>query len=194
MSAVTMKNLLRVGLLSVVLASSFAFAQDAATDAPATEGGSGMRRAGYLLDRSDQERPMLLAVHAVIPYGSFFWGGFGIGVGGTFYIPLVKNGFIPALNDEFGIDFGADLMFWPSYSAVVSINIPVSVLWTFHFTDTFAAYAKVGIALRIWPGFIAPVFPDAVGAVGLNWMFSKGMGLRAEVGYPGFKVGLLFAF
>lgn len=189
-----MKNLLRVGLLSVVLASSFAFAQEG--DAPPAEGGgSGMRRSGYLLDRSDQERPMLLAIHAVIPYGSFFWGGFGIGVGGTFYIPLVKNGFIPPVNDEFGIDFGADLMFWPGYGgAVVSVNVPVSVLWTFHFTDTFAAYVKAGIALRIWPGHPFPVFPDGVGAVGLNWMFSKGMGLRAEVGYPGFKVGLLIAF
>lgn len=189
-----MKNLLRVGLLSVVLASSFAFAQEG--DAPAVEGGgSGMRRSGYLLDRSDQERPMLLAIHAVLPYGSFFWGGFGLGVGGTFYIPLVKNGFIPPVNDEFGIDFGADLMFWPGYFAGVSISIPVSVLWTFHFTDTFAAYAKAGIALRIWPGFTGgALWPDGVGAVGLNWMFSKGMGLRAEVGYPGLKVGLLIAF
>ena len=196
MSLPTMKNFLRVGLLSVVLASSFSFAEEpppppAASDA---SGGSGMRRSGYLLDRSDQERPMLLDVHVVLPYGAFFWGGFGIGVGGTFYLPLVKNGFISALNDEFGIDFGADLVFYPGYYAAVGIYIPVSALWTFHFTDTFSAYAKLGIALRIWPGFVNPVWPDVNGSVGLNWMFAKSMGLRAELGYPGLKVGLLIAF
>lgn len=188
-----MKNLLRIGMLSVVLASSLALADEPA--AADSGGGSGMRRAGYLLDRSEQARPMLLDVHAVLPYGAFFWGGFGIGVGGTFYIPLVKQGFIPALNDEFGIDFGADLVFYPGYYAAVGIYVPVSVLWTFHFTDTFAAYAKVGIALRIWPGYsLGAVWPDGVGAVGLNWMFAKNMGLRAELGYPGLKVGLLIAF
>jgi hypothetical protein len=188
-----MKNFLRIGLLSVVLASSASFAQDAAE--PGTGGGSGMRRSGYLLDRSPQERPMLLGIHAVLPYSGFAFGGFGIGVGGTFYIPLVKDGFIPPVNDEFGIDFGADLLFYPGYAgAVFSMYVPVSVLWTFHFTDTFAAYAKVGIALRIWPGFVAPVFPDLVSVVGLNWMFSKSIGLRAELGYPGIKVGILIAF
>lgn len=187
-----MKNFLRIGLLSVVLATSTAFAQEG--DAPST-GGSGMRRSGYLLDASPQERPMLLAIHAVLPYGGFWLGGFGVGVGGTFYIPLVKDGFIPPVNDEFGIDFGADFFLYPGYFAAFAMNVPVSVLWTFHFTDTFAAYAKVGIALRIWPGLAAgAVFPDLVSVVGLNWMFSKSIGLRAELGYPGVKVGVLIAF
>jgi hypothetical protein len=153
-----------------------------------------MRRSGYLLDSSPQERPMLLAVHAVLPYSGWAFGGFGIGVGGTFYIPLVKNGFIPPVNDEFGIDFGADFLFYPGYFAGFSMYVPVSALWTFHITDTFSAYVKVGIALRIWPGFVNPFYPDLVSVVGLNWMFAKSIGLRAELGYPGVKVGILFAF
>ncbi len=186
-----MKTLLRLSLLVGVLAtSSVALAQDEGGEG----GGSGMHRSGFLLDRAEHSRPMLLTVQAVIPYG-YFGYGFPIGVGGLFYIPLVKDGFIPPLNDEFGIDFGADVIFHLGWAtAVFDLIIPVSVLWKFHITDTFAAYAKAGIALRIWPGSAHAVWPDFVGAVGLDWMFSKSIGLRAEVGYPGIKVGLNFAF
>lgn len=185
-----MKNLARVALLAVVV-SSVAFAQD---DAPPPEsGGSGMRRSGFLLDASSQQRPMLLGIHAIVPYG-YFYGGFGMGAGATFYIPLVKDGFIPPLNDEFGLDFGADLVFFFGYYAPVSITIPVSALWTFHITDKFSAYAKVGIALKIHPGWLSPVFPDWVSVLGINYMLSSSFGLRAEVGYPGIKLGILLAF
>ncbi|MDP1821741.1 MAG: hypothetical protein Q8L48_00795 [Archangium sp.] len=184
-----MKNLTRVALLAVVV-SSLAFAEDEAP--PPESGGSGMRRSGFLLDASSHERPMLLGIHAILPYGHYY-GGFGIGAGASFYIPLVKDGFIPPVNDEFGIDFGADATIF-FYYAPFSLTIPVCALWTFHITDKFAAYAKVGIALKIHPGWISPVFPDWVSVVGINYMFSSSFGLRAEAGYPGFKAGILFAF
>ena len=184
-----MKNFIRLGLLSAVIASSIAFAEDDA-------GGSSARRSGYLLDRSPQQRDMRLAVFGVLPYGYFgpLYGGFPIGVGATFYIPLLKDGFIPPVNDEFGLDFGADIVFFLGYFNPIALWIPVSVLWTFHFTDKFSAYVKAGVALRIWPGYFNAVYPDFVGAVGLNFMLSKGFGLRAEVGYPGIKLGVVFNF
>lgn len=186
----TMKNLIRLGFLSAVIASSLAFAQD---EEPVVDsGGSGMRRSGYLLDASEHSRPMLLGIHAIIPYGHFY-GGFGIGAGASFYIPLVKDGFIPPVNDEFGIDFGADLVLF-FYYAPFSITFPVCALWTFHITDKFSAYAKVGISLKIHPGWFNPVFPDFVSVAGINFMISKGFGLRAEAGYPGIKLGILLAF
>lgn len=181
-----MKMLSRFIVLWLLATSSLAFAQ--------SDGNSAAHRSGHLLDRSDQERPMLLSAHLVLPYRYFGFGGFPIGLGATFYIPLVKNGFIPPVNDEFGIDFGADAFFFPGYRYTFLLWIPVSLLWTFHFTDTFAAYAKLGVALRFWPGDPYPFLPDFIGALGLNWMFSRSVGLRAEVGYPGFKIGLLFAF
>jgi hypothetical protein len=177
---------LRFALLAgVLVSSSMAFAQEGE--------GEGMHRSGFLLDRAEHSRPMLLTVQAVLPYG-YFGYGFPVGVGGLFYIPLVKDGFISPVNDEFGIDFGADVIFHLGYAYPLDIIIPVSVLWKFHITDKFAAYAKVGAALRIWPGSLHAVWPDFVTAVGLDWMFSKSIGLRAEVGYPGIKVGLNFAF
>lgn len=186
-----MKTITRFALIAALLAGSFAFADEEA--APA-EGGSGMRRSGYLLDASPQERPMLLSVHAVVPYG-YLGFGFPFGAGASFYIPIVKNGFIPPVNDEFGIDFGADVIFHLGYSAFFSLSVPVGVLWTFHITEKFAAFVKIGAALRVWPGHsVLSVYPDFMSVVGLNFMFSKSIGLRAEVGYPMIKVGVLFAF
>jgi hypothetical protein len=185
------KTLVRVAFLSAVL-SSLAFA-DEAPAAEVESGGSGMRRSGYLLDASSHSRDMMLGIHAIVPYG-YLYAGFGIGAGATFYIPLVKDGFIPPLNDEFGLDFGADLNFFFGYFAPVSITIPVCALWTFHITDKFSAYAKVGIALKIHPGYTYPVFPDWVSVLGANYMFSKSFGVRAEAGYPGIKLGILLTF
>lgn len=187
-----MKTITRFALIAAVLAGSFAFADEEA--APA-EGGSGMRRSGYLLDRSPQERSMLLSVHAVVPYG-FLGYGFPFGAGASFYIPIVKDGFIPPVNDEFGIDFGADAVLHLGYSsAPFSLTVPVAALWTFHFTDKLSAFVKLGVALRVWPGWtVTPVYAVPVSVVGLNFMFSKSFGLRAEVGYPMIKVGVLFAF
>lgn len=185
-----MKKFIQVGLVAAaVFASSVAFA-----DEEVAQEGSGMHRSGFLLDRGTHERHMLLDPHVVLPYGYFGFGGFPIGVGASFYIPLVKDGFIAPVNDEFGIDFGADVVFFLGYSYPFALWVPVTVLWTFHITDSFSAYAKVGVALRIWPGYLNAVWPDFVSAVGLTWMFSSAIGLRVEVGYPGVKVGVAIAF
>ncbi|MFZ5440158.1 MAG: hypothetical protein ACOZQL_09130 [Myxococcota bacterium] len=187
-----MKTITRFALAAALLTAPFAFADE---EAAPEGGGTGMRRSGYLLDASPQDRPMLLSVHAVLPYGYLGVGyGFPFGVGATFYIPIVKNGFIPPVNDEFGIDFGADATLHFGYSNIFSLSVPVSVLWTFHITDKFAAFAKLGVALRIWPGWLTPVYASPVSVVGINYMFSKSFGIRAEVGYPMVKFGVLFAF
>lgn len=189
-----LKSLVRVVALSAVFASSFAFADEEVVDT----GGTGMRRPGYLLDRSEHsERSMMLDVHLLVPYGYLGYVGYGfpVGVGATFYLPLVKDGFIAPVNDEFGIDFGIDSAFFlGGYSFAASFWVPVAAQWKFHITDSFEAFAKLGLALRVWPGYTLPVYFDVYGSVGINWMFSKAIGLRAEVGYPGLKVGVVFAF
>ncbi|MDP1824368.1 MAG: hypothetical protein Q8L48_14025 [Archangium sp.] len=182
-----MKNFARAALVSVFVLSSVAAAHEDFDHQHDHHSGS-------LLDSSAQSRHFLLSVHGVLPYGHFRYGGFPIGVGASFYIPILHNGFIPPVNDEFGLDFGADAIFFLGYRYPVALWIPVSVLWTFHFSPAFSAYVKAGVALRIWPGDPLPLYPDFVGAVGLSWMFSSGVGLRVEAGYPGVKLGLLFAF
>ena len=186
----TMKTTTRFAMVLAVVVSTLAFADEPVV----VEEGSGMHRSGFLLDRSEHTRDMKLGIFAVLPYGYFGFGGFPIGIGANFYIPLVKDGFIAPVNDEFGIDFGADVVFFLGYTYPLALWIPVSALWTFHITDTFAGYAKVGVALRIWPGYLNAIWPDFTTAVGVNYMFSKSFGLRGEVGYPGIKIGILLAF
>ncbi|MDP2274806.1 MAG: hypothetical protein Q8K32_28950 [Archangium sp.] len=182
-----MKTFVRATLVSLLALSSAAFAHDDITI------NVHHHHEGSLLDSSSQSRHVLLSLHGVLPYGHFRYGGFPLGAGASLYIPLLSNGFIPPVNDEFGIDFGADAIFFTGYRNVFALWVPVSVLWTFHFTHNFSAYVKAGVALRFWPGDSLPVYPDFVGAVGLSWMFSHSVGLRAEAGYPGIKLGLLFA-
>ena len=181
-----MKNFVRATLVSLLTLSSVAFAHDTGLDVH-------QHHEGSLLDSSNQSRHLLLSVHGVLPYGHFRYGGFPIGAGVSLYVPLVSNGFIPSINDEFGIDFGADAIFFSGYENPFGLWVPVSVLWTFHFTNNFSAYLKAGVALRFWPGDALFLYPDFVGAVGLSWMFSHTVGLRVEAGYPGIKLGLLFA-
>jgi hypothetical protein len=185
-----MKPFARAALLSFLALSSAAFADSIVIN----DDGIHHHRSGTLLDSSAQARPLRLSVHGVLPYGHLRRGGFPIGAGVSLYIPLAHNGFIPALNDEFGLDFGADAIWFAGAQNPFGLFVPVSVLWTFHFTETFSAYVKAGAALRFWPGDSLPLYPDFVGAIGLNWMFARSVGLRVEAGYPGLKVGLLFAF
>jgi hypothetical protein len=165
--------------------------------AQADEGGNAFRAPGHLLDASDQQRAQELSFFIGVPYG-YFGYGFATTVGARYYIPILKNGFIPALNDEFGIEFGADFgaHFWSYFYP--SFDIPVEVLWRFHFTERFDAYAKVGVGLGFnisYPGTGGLYFyPYLVSAVGLFFKLNEAISLRAEVGYPGIKVGIAFAF
>ena len=96
-----MKTSTRLTLLSLVVVSSLAVADEPET----VGGGEGMRRSGYLLDASPQERPMLLGIHAIVPYGYSYFG-FGLGAGATFYVPLLKDvAFAEALTLNTGYRF-----------------------------------------------------------------------------------------
>ena len=179
-----------------------AFAEDPPPppDAPppaegSSSGGGGIRGQGGLLDASTYDsRPMMLSIHGTLPYGHFGFGGFPIGGGASFYIPLVKNGFISKLNDEFGLDFGVDVVAYLGYTYPLSIYIPVGVQWKFHILEKLEVYAKLAFLARLWFGNPIPFWPDVNGAVGLHYMFSKGFGLKLEVGYPGVRFGVVLAF
>lgn len=191
-------------LLAVAAACSIAtaaFAEDPPPPPtpPAEEssnpGGGGIRSSGGLLDASTYDsRPMLLSLHFTLPYAHFFFGSIPIGGGASFYIPIVKNGFIPSLNEEFGIDFGADAILYLGYVNPFALYLPVGVQWKFHILPKLEVYAKLGFLARLWFGYVNFFNPDAYGAVGLHYMLSKGFGLKVEVGYPGLRAGIVLAF
>ncbi|MFT3713761.1 MAG: hypothetical protein QM817_39380 [Archangium sp.] len=192
---------MKIHLLTVAAIASLstaAFAEDPPpppAEPESSSSGSGIRAQGALLDASNYDtRPMVLSIHATLPYAHFWYGGFPIGAGASFYIPIVKNGFIPRLNDEFGIDFGADLIAYLGYAYPISIYLPVGVQWKFHILSNLEVYAKLAFLARIWFGYATPFLPDVNGAVGIHYMLSKSFGLKAEVGYPGLRAGIVLAF
>jgi hypothetical protein len=180
------------GLVLSAFLSTSAFAQDPAPDAEAR---SAFRQPGGLMDRSDQVRKQQLSFFLGIP-----WYALGVGVGARYYIPIMHNGFLPTVNDEFGIEFGADAAFGFAYGFGFLLDIPVEVSWQFHFTQDFSAYAKLGIALefditryRCYGsvfGGCSLVWVNPISTVGIFYKLNETISLRAEVGYPWLKVGI----
>lgn len=180
-----------------------------AAEETSTSSASGSRDSahspGGLLDRSTHTRPQMLTAWALFPW----YYGWGIGGGLRYTLPLIHDGFIKPVNDSFELEFGADL-FYGNYGVglgdddYLGIIVPVGVRWTFHFSPTFAAYAKLslGFQYRYFPdetarrwvdyGFFDYVHWDP--EIGLLWKFAEKMSLRAEVGYTGARVGVGFAF
>lgn len=194
-----MRRISRVLVMALALAAVPAMAQE---EGEASTGGGGMRRSGYLLDRSSQSRQHMLSFFGGIPYRYAGWG-LPIGIGARYYLPLVHNGFIPPINDSFGLEFGADLSMGIGYNYVpLFFALPVEAMWNFHFTDRFAAYAKLGLAVEFntysWNSNVSGLYIGLSPVSGVGILFKPNPAgsfyLRAEVGYPWTKIGIGFGF
>ena len=171
-----------------------------AQDEGGEEGGgrrSAFKSPGGLLDRSEHTRPMEIAFFLNIPYGYGwgYYGGFPFGVGARFYYPLVADGFISAINDEFGLEGGADFTFrFGYYGFYPLLDIPVAAVWRFHLTDKWTVYPKVGIGIGIGYNYYnSPVYFVFEGLAGAIYKINETMSLRLELGYPGVRAGLAIA-
>jgi hypothetical protein len=134
-----------------------------------------------------------------------FYGDVRFGVGGWYSIPLVPNGFIPALNESFHLEAGA--VFEYSYGSyfggcdyTYAAIIPMGgVRWDFYIVKewTVFAKAKAGVSFEFadneCSGFKnkhgGAFFQTDLGA-GAYWNFAKDMALRLEWGYPWVNVGI----
>lgn len=155
------------------------------------------------------------SVHDVRPTKLDFTGSLGfigdrdIGLAGWYSFPIVKDGFIPPLNDSFNLEFGAAVEYaWSNYGYFgyhcdynyYGVTPMGGVRWDFYLTKAWTVFAKAkaGIGYRVLkedcPGFDdsgrggTTFVPD--GGAGAFWNFSEGMGMRFEVGYRGGSVGL----
>ncbi len=196
-----MNRLLKPISLSLLLLAAPAFADEKGT-ASDTPSESTFRRSGALLDRSPQKRAQMLSLFLGLPYGYYYYG-FPFGLGGRYLIPILHDGFLPSVNDSFSIEFGADLSGAVGTRFYPTLGIPVEVMWQFHFTQKFSAYAKLGAVLEI--NFVpyvcagnncgpiySPVSAKPIANLGLMYKFSEKISFRAELGYPWVKVGLGF--
>jgi len=159
-----------------------------------------------ITDSSPHLRPQLISVLTGFHYGNFSTDGVPFFVGARYYHPILHDGFIPKVNDEFGIEGGADLIFnflddfhsdVSGDSIQIALGIPVTALWAFHFTPSFDAYAKAGFTFgfksKVWDSDNV-VWANVVSQVGVRFRLNNALYLRGEVGWPAVAAGLGFAF
>lgn len=158
------------------------------------------QEADSIKDASPKDRPQMISVFAGFQFGHFAGYGFPMMVGGRYYIPIVPNGFIPSINDEFGLEFGLDfyLTFLSNSqpdSVLFGFGVPAEAMWDFHFSERFDAYAKLGFIVgSAFQSGYGGFWWDFRSHVGLRLKLNDAMYFRAEVGYPTIMAGLGFAF
>lgn len=140
-------------------------------------------------------------------YGGFgYYGFFGIGGGARFSVPICKNCFIPKINNNVAISFGADLAifpFGPGY-APSYLYLPVAIQWNFFVSHKWSIGPEVGFTPVIGV-FYDYGACDRAGAFCHNWYFAPSfwavgryqfndhVSLTMRVGYPEFfNVGVSF--
>ncbi|MEY4579677.1 MAG: hypothetical protein RL701_4380 [Pseudomonadota bacterium] len=154
---------------------------------------------GSLKDSSPQDRPQMISFFTGFQFNRYISYGFPLTLGGRYYFPIVPNGFIPSLNDEFGIEGGIDFLLLFGDRTFFGFGIPVDAMWSFHFTPNFDAYAKIGFIFgnvfgRDYYYSNTGFWFDFRPAVGLRLKINDALFFRAEVGYPSIMAGLGFAF
>ena len=180
-----------------------AFAEEEKTEGSSeasTGGSSGSESAfkhkGALLDASPQNQKPQISFWGFVPW----YYGIGIGAGARFAYPIVPDGFIPQVNDSFELEGGADIWYGTYFvygASYVGLAAPiVEARWTFHITEKFSAYGKVGLG---WSFAFGSTYYGA-GAWGGGFYWSAGPGilyklgdtmyLRAEIASQGLRVGL----
>jgi len=178
----------------------------AAVEAPSSSSGGdwAIRGSEGLLDRGTTHvRHSMLSFFFGFPfggsYGSYgYYGVFSVGLGARFYIPIVSEGFLPMLNDSFGIEFGADTGFvigGYGYGLGFALTMPaVAARWNFHLFSRLEAYAKLGIGVGLFFGSYVVPYPVVIANVGVIFKLNKVVSLRAEIGSPAIKIGIGLAF
>ncbi|MCY1083306.1 hypothetical protein [Archangium lansingense] len=160
-----------------------------------SDGESAVRRTGALLDRSPQTRDHMISVFA---FPSWYYG-LGMGAAARYTLPIVHDGFIPSLNDSVELEFGGDIWFGGSGGfTYTALGIPAEGRWTFHITDRFDAYAKIGLGWVL--AFTNTSGVNSVGGLyvtggpGVAYRVADAVALRAEIGNFGLRAGVGFAF
>lgn len=186
--------LLVCGALAMFVAQPAAAQDTAATVRPVSS------EVDSIKDASPKDRPQMLSFFTGIHYGHFAGYGFPLQIGGRYYIPIVPDGFLPTVNDEFGLEFGLDFTFTflsslYQDSVLVGFGVPADAVWDFHFSAKFDAYAKLGFVFgSVFNSGYDGFWWTIRSAVGLRLKLNEMLYFRAEVGYPSIMAGLGFAF
>jgi hypothetical protein len=129
----------------------------------------------------------------------------GIGVGIRFSIPLVRNGFVPTINNTVAIGFGFDYAYFgcAENCAVSTLTFPVVMQWNFYVAQRWSVFGEPGLSLNynIFPGTFCGTlkggcgnafYPYPVLEVGGRYHINQHFALTGRIGFPDFTFGLSF--
>lgn len=150
-----------------------------------------------------------LVLGFIDPPGYASGAGFGLGFRGS--IPLVRNGFIPSINNSVAIGFGMDFARYGRgdycrnggvlancdrrrLDGFNEFYFPVVLQWNFFLSRNWSVFGEPGIALTYhgWDGPRAVDLEPFVFYVGGRYHFSDKVTLTMRIGYPAFSVGASF--
>jgi hypothetical protein len=153
--------------------------------------------ADSITDSGIHSRQSDLSVMVWLPW----YYGFGVGGVVRFEIPILPDGFIPAINDEFSIEpsFGVA---YSGYGGVnfLDLNPALYGIWSFWFSKEFRAYGGLGLGANIgvYTGNVTTglnltyFFWDI--CAGVFYKLNDAIALRGEIGSQGLKAGVSFSF
>ncbi len=146
--------------------------------------------------------------HGLLGLG-FRYDGVGVGAGVRFSIPIVKNGFIPSINNNIAVSFGADLLHYggcyiANYDCSANyLFFPVAMQWNFFVAKRWSVFGEPGIVP--FYGFYDDGCNNVKGCndpshfsvtpalyVGGRFYFNEHTALTMRIGYPDFSVGVSF--
>jgi hypothetical protein len=142
-------------------------------------------------------------------YAGYGINDVGIGLGLRATIPIVKNGFIPTINNTVGIGFGFDYMYFGCAEAGLSCGVsalyfPVVLQWNFYVAQRFSVFGEPGFSLNYafysqdacgggCKGAIPnDFFPGFVFEVGGRYHINEHLALTGRIGFPNITFGVSF--
>jgi hypothetical protein len=150
-----------------------------------------------------------LVLGFIEPPGYAAGTGFGLGFRGS--IPLVRNGFVPSINNSVAIGFGIDFARYgrgdycvnggplPDCNRVRAngfneFYFPVVLQWNFFLSRNWSVFGEPGLALNYhaWNGPRALDVDPFIFYLGGRFHFSDKVTLTMRIGYPAFSVGASF--
>jgi hypothetical protein len=149
-----------------------------------------------------------------------FGGGTGWGFGFRGTVEVLKNGFIPKLNNSVGIGFGLDYLRYDgwegarggcqeftsgpagvpicvrtdgaAYGHVNYFYLPVVMQWNFWLHRQWSVFGEPGVSLYFEDGHAR--FQPFVLYAGGRFHFTDRIALTMRIGYPTFSLGVSFLF
>jgi hypothetical protein len=157
-----------------------------------------------------------LEPHFLVQWADQYWGSDGVGLGLRASIPVIDNGPVTKINNNFAIGFGLD---WAHYSDCAwwwggprpinfatydcsgnTFTFPVVAQWNFYFTPVVSAFVEGGLAIEYWTMDNPPcagckhsdVTVDGVFAVGPRFRLADSFAITLRIGWPYLSAGASF--